>query len=1052
MRMHFVLVAAVLLVTAAPAWSMTDRIVPLPAQLSPEFHGQNDIPARVPGGAMAAPDTVDFGYFTVIGGNLYAVQNDSWTFDHDPTQPFEGWYGVDETTNRGAYFRQITPAIWSSDPNNVEPAPIIDGAGSAWVGLFESSADSLCWDAGLGYGNNWCQDLDSPTLQYGGSGSVTVSFKYFEDSELDCDYSRLFLKIGSTTTELSEPGFTGKFGTYQAPAFYSHDISQSDFGGAPTPYVIAFKFTSDGGWSDEDGRWSTTYGPFCVDDVNIGNSSYNFDSGLEGWTPSHCPGIGSFLTIANVNNYAIQNPCGCRLENNVMGFADSHGKHPTGQEEAAYSPPADRSSQFLQSHNEIFAQWDSYADMPKANGVFYRPGWNYYPYICPNTGKPVWSQRMGQTKWLYGGNVPACFTSRSFATDSGIPSSCQLISFVYELEASCDAFGIPPSQCTGVSNFSPLIDNVRIRMTKAPNAPVISYGDGTYYQDGFGQALLLSTTNAGNADITLNLNFPPSDGLPDLLGDSLSVVGPLPTASTRWLSKLWFRIRREGPGDPSINGYTTWKNRVSRGLNIVGSSGNFTWGIMDSVLINGRSGTNKFFSNFNELDNLYVGPNGGKQDAIIPDHILGPGTQIQYFVTAYYTCTPSITWVLPDTNGGFYGEFQILPSYRTVSGVDRFPCVLYVDADAVPLNRIAETPSLSRFYVERALNKILTGVYSPIPNPAPWDRFGYLDAASDWHACFFRNVGGDAGAPLPQLMGYTFMLCDLGSNPAGSMDTRDWQGFDSWLNTSICGKNATQQGLFLAGDQIADDIIYEYPALLTDLGAAVSCWNGGAVPYNDPSCGNDQNPCVHSGLQHRRPLAAEPELRPMGQLVSAALWIHRSRDRRRRHREQGLLQHPDEEGHPIRPGHERWQLSRGEVPDGPERLCLDAHDHGHDAGYLPDGRHPVDHDRRGHRPEGRHQMDAQHWRSDGAGRTVRRSVHGPDGGAAESGHRGRRADQPALPEQSESVQPANDHFVFAGEGRIGQARRFRLERPKGQDAGGWSAEGGTSSGRMGRHQ
>ncbi len=835
---------AALVVTAAPAWSKSDRGVPLPAQMSPDAQWQYGIPARIPGGAPATPDTVNFGYFTVIGGNTYAVQGDTWTFDHDPSQPFEGWYCVDESFAHGTFFRQITQAIWSSDPNNVEPAPIIDGAGSAWVGLFESSADSLCWSAGLGYGNYWCQNLDSPTLQYSGTGSVTVSFKYFANSELNYDYTHVFLKIGSNTTELNKPGFTSTIGTYDAPAAYSHDISQGDFGGAPTPYTIEFEFTSDYGWSDEDGYRPTTYGPFCVDDVSIGADFYDFEDGLQGWTPSECPGIGSFFTIADVGSYSLQNPCTCRLRGNVMGFADGHGKHPVGEVEGAHSPPVDRSSQYLQSHNEIFAEWDSYADLPKTNGVFYRPGWCYYPYICPVTGRSIWTTRVGQTKWFYVGNTPECFPWRTFANLWGIPPTCQDISLVYELYSSCDAFGIPPSGCSGVTNFSPIIDNVRIRMTTVPNAPVIGYGDGTYYQDGFGQELLLSTTNAGNADVVLDLRFPVTDGLPVLLGDSLSVAGPRPTASTQWLSNLWFRLRREGPGNSSIGGYSTWKNRVTRGLpgGIVGATGNFTWGIMDSVRISGLSATNKFFSNFNELDNLYIAPNGGKQDAIIPDHILGPGTQIEYFVTSYYVCTPSICYTIPDTTGRFYSEFEILPSYRKVSGVDKFPLVLYVDAANLEVNHAALAVTNAQFYVERALNAVVMGAppSSPIPNPAPWDRFDYLDATSNWHGCVIRNHGDDGGAPLQQLLGYQFILCETGTDPAGSMDAKDWKGFGDWLSAGLCGQAGTLQGLMISGDRAAPGIAMEYPALLTILGASVNC----AAPYWDPSCANDPNGCV----------------------------------------------------------------------------------------------------------------------------------------------------------------------------------------------------------------
>lgn len=166
MRKFFALMLVVLLAaTATTAFAKATRNVENMMQAPASGELLNDVPARAPQG-FARADTINFGYYQVIGGNYYAVQGETWTWDHGAPDPLEGWYAIDATANPGAYWRHITSAIWTSDPDNPIPAPLITGTGSVWVGLFQGEADDLCWDAGLGYGNSWCQRLISPTYNY----------------------------------------------------------------------------------------------------------------------------------------------------------------------------------------------------------------------------------------------------------------------------------------------------------------------------------------------------------------------------------------------------------------------------------------------------------------------------------------------------------------------------------------------------------------------------------------------------------------------------------------------------------------------------------------------------------------------------------------------------------------------------------------------------------------------------------------------------------------------------------------------------------------------
>jgi hypothetical protein len=75
---------------------------------------------------------------------------------------------------------------WGGHGNNVV-APLISGQACAWIGYYEDEADARCWDAGLGYGDDWHEEMVSPPVSYTGNGSVSLSFRYWNDTEQDFD-------------------------------------------------------------------------------------------------------------------------------------------------------------------------------------------------------------------------------------------------------------------------------------------------------------------------------------------------------------------------------------------------------------------------------------------------------------------------------------------------------------------------------------------------------------------------------------------------------------------------------------------------------------------------------------------------------------------------------------------------------------------------------------------------------------------------------------------------------------------------------------------------
>jgi len=796
----------------------------------------SDLPARAPEQG-ARSDTVCFGYVQTIGGALYAVPGETWTFDHAGGGP-EGWYAVDLSIDRQAYGRRIDAASWGGHGNAIAP-PIIGGTASAWIGAFEDEADALCWEAGLGYGNSWCQRWQSPVFTYSGSGDVTIAFDYFQDSELNFDFTRVRLDANHHLVPLAE--WSGKIGA-PGSSSYAHvefTVPASSFV-TWTSGRLAFDFESDGGWSDEDAGYVTQYGAFGVDNVvlsgGFGEHSYDFESGTEGWGGSTCDPMGTFFGVANLSDYTLLDACNCRLSGHVLELHDGMGdmgSHPYGQHVQMYSPPIDRAS-LGPAYNQVFATWDTYAVLPRANGVFIRAGWNYFPWICPVTGESGWSGRVANDGAFYWWDGPGCFRDASIATESGVPADAEQVSLVLELFASCDAFGIPTSMCTLETNFTPIYDNVRICATQWPAAPQLAFDPGAKFQDAFPTYQYPFTTSVGNADITFDLHRDSPNA--DYLGDSLVVRGPIPTSSTKWEARLWWRLPRIGPGQNSNSGYVTWRNAVSDGHGIVGLHADFTSGRMDSAETNTQTAKQVFISEFREDDDDFLGE-ATSANEMIRDGILTPGTQVQYFVTSNYVCTPAVLGYLPDTTGGNFEEFEILPAYRLSSGIAKYPCMLEIDLDTGDQD-----------IVERALATILSATppEAPIPNPANWDRYDYADASSNWNAPLARSAGGNNGGGLLHLLGYRAIVLHARSSNEATMESADFQLLSDWMTVISCNQSglAGRQGLIIGGDDMPETIQSRYPTFLYNLlGAQLDC-----PSYADAGCGPagppDQSNCV----------------------------------------------------------------------------------------------------------------------------------------------------------------------------------------------------------------
>jgi hypothetical protein len=304
------------------------------------------------------------------------------------------------------------------------------------------------------------------------------------------------------------------------------------------------------------------------------------------------------------------------------------------------------------------------------------------------------------------------------------------------------------------------------------------------------------------------------------------VAGETPS----WEARLWFRVSRKGPGIFEGD-FETWKARFSGDPET-----KFVSALMDSVQLGTNMFPNKFCSYFHESDPGFNPsfPQLTDENEILPDDLFTPGTKIDYFVTGNWVGS-SEYFYLPDTTGGGYLEFEILPRLLKVGTFTyNWPCFLYLDVyngGAQPV-------------IESALNLILPDLPGDLPK---FDRYDMPGASSNFNgnSIYRYTLGGPTnGATLPQLLAYRTILVSTGPMGVGTMEESDFIGFEDWLQTTMCGFSWCRQGLILNGESVASIAEYLRPGFLSEFaGAAFEC-----APYSEEDCpggsAEDTSSCV----------------------------------------------------------------------------------------------------------------------------------------------------------------------------------------------------------------
>jgi hypothetical protein len=838
---------------------------------------------------------------TFYGGTLWAAdsnrweakQNSLWTFDTgvgssrvpvggstypgvDPNklpglhQTLEGWVGFDNTYSELTYFRRLasTDARWTAPGGQgvcVGSAGGLAGTFSYWAGVFAGEANTLCYAAGQGYGNAWNVCIGK-TFNWTG-GSVSLSFLYRNDTEPGFDFTNVVCDTsGGAGDDVLVTSFDGPSG---GTASVTLSAGQELPTTGPKPIVLKFCATSDVAYSDQDGLYATSCGAFGVDNITASGGiteSATFETGNNGWAllPAAAGPGGEWSNLVSLSDLpAPLTPCICALDDTVLVFEDlSVNGHGLFQDNLAASPWVDLGpGGFNNQAPGKLIKVNVYAEMPLLNYVFAQFNVQWYPEVCLNTGKLITSAWTSDGFVYYFGGVPNCTTTAppvlgaQFDFSGIVPTGASQVRIGVGVLSYCRFF----ANCTGVSNSTPWFDYIGLGVYGNPNAPYIAVSEIDAPQDAFPENGTLSATAPGRIDCN-NVKGQASPEVESSLGDTLIVLGAVGNA------EVWVDFAVDpGPGI-NLTAFNAWRNSHA----VRGTHDGQTWYTArldtaeqgDSGPVSGTwmtayhesdpnfSGTDRS-TDPTDLDPL--GQSSRLANDIFPDNLFTPGTRVNLFYRTKYVASPDLpaNWfTTPDTAGGFFTEWECLPSSTAPdgSGGYRWNCVLYVDHFD---GRGAQN------FVETGLASLLGGSSGNFEGTR-WDRYD-VEAPSSQQASLGRPLRTEYGANIIQVFAYTDILWNSGDLNAFNLVKEDGDVLLPWLTLVDFGDN----DLYLSGDGIVTSPILEGAsepsarALLQDVaGLNLRCqtYRSANCPSGSPA---DNSACVDLDPVAGAPVAVE---------------------------------------------------------------------------------------------------------------------------------------------------------------------------------------------------
>lgn len=433
----------------------------------------------------AAPDTAWFGgtVWAADSSRWEAIPGGVWTFDSGvgsalaaPGNPphkesglhrlMEGWIGWDlgADTDR-PYFRRLAEADFSGENAVcVGAAAGFAGTASFYAGALTPEAADFAYVGGRGYGNRWSL-IAGKTFAYPGSGDVTLSFEFANDTEPGFDFT--YAEV-DTSGDGSAPPLV--LAVYDGAVSGSASVVLTQAAGRlradAGPIVIRFRVDSDGSYSDEDGLYPTVCGAFTFDAVVLSGAIddvSDFESGDDGWAliPNPPGPGGDWSTLRALADLPGTPLPGCVLADSVLTFFDpSAGVIAAPQYNVAVSPWIDLARAGAGGRAGRMIEMDVFQDFVRPEYVGIEILVQYRPAVAgaPGGFRVPYGCFFGPDPCLYANGCASPFRLSIEATSAGIPPTAEEVRLAVGVSNICEVWGDCPGPNT---DASPYFDNVR---------------------------------------------------------------------------------------------------------------------------------------------------------------------------------------------------------------------------------------------------------------------------------------------------------------------------------------------------------------------------------------------------------------------------------------------------------------------------------------------------------------------------------------------------------------------------------------------------------------
>jgi hypothetical protein len=555
----------------------------------------------------------------------------TWGFDSGASCVDQGWVHLDKTEQLDDYWHvDDFDGLESGTYGLLEP---LQGGKSAWCGTRLNPSDlRICSYVAPGYGNNWDQYFGSTCITV--TGNVEINYLIAWDAEPDYDATYVEYDNCDDNWQEVESSFNSRAdGYYDGRHSAIFDTVVVDTTMHSGSFRVRFNFSSDAGWSNQDGDYLND-GGVILDSLTVRDATgllsfEDFESanvgdpGAGDWNSCNIPGYGDFAALYPGLQLLQEDPC--QFENDcVWGFFEGStysyacGGHPA----VTAVPFGNARDQFIQNHivspeiswvgtgTKAEMSWLTYRDLPLDNLIFYEYRVRSVFDGCPSGWKTRWDV------W-YGGNKD--WFNSIFELASMVEPGATGIQISIGVRDMCGAWcGVYSGSC---HSHAPLIDDVAVYRI-ASFGPQWNVNDFDIFQDNFSTDG--TTTGTVRADMTKDLLLDDNPAI--VIGDSAVVTvndpqnGIAVDPYTSYGAAVYGFVRVDPP-QPAKSGASLTDDP-------------FRWPVVDSTI--STSGDKWYIIRFDSsyTDNVPPGPITDEFCLDLNDNLFTPGDTIWFFFGA----------------------------------------------------------------------------------------------------------------------------------------------------------------------------------------------------------------------------------------------------------------------------------------------------------------------------------------------------------------------------------------------------------------------------------